>query len=126
MKTMNLDNNPKRVALIAPQHNSLLNFRGDLIQRLLESGFEVYTLAPEYPEDFEKKLWDKGAKTLTYRVNRKSLNPFGDVITALDLFKIIKKNKIDLIIPYTIKPVIYGSIAANWAGVPVVSMITGL
>ncbi|MDA8685542.1 glycosyltransferase family 4 protein [Robiginitalea sp.] len=126
MKTMNLDNNPKRVALIAPQHNSLLNFRGDLIQRLLESGFEVYTLAPEYPEDFEKKLWDKGAKTLTYRVNRKSLNPFGDVITALDLFKVIKKNKIDLIIPYTIKPVIYGSIAANWAGVPVVSMITGL
>lgn len=126
MKTTNLETNPKRVALIAPQHNSLLNFRGDLIQRLIDTGYEVYTLAPEYPEEFEKRLWEKGAKTLTYRVNRKSLNPFGDVTTARDLYKVFKKHRIDLIIPYTIKPVIYGSLAANWAGVPVVSMITGL
>lgn len=126
MKTTNLETNPKRVALIAPQYNSLLNFRGDLIQRLIDTGYEVYTLAPEYPEEFEKRLWEKGAKTLTYRVNRKSLNPFGDVTTARDLYKVFKKNRIDLIIPYTIKPVIYGSLAANWAGVPVISMITGL
>lgn len=118
--------NPKRVALIAPQCNSLLNFRGDLIQHLLDKGYEVYTLAPEYPEEFDRKIWEKGAKTLTYRVNRKSLNPFGDLVTTWDLYNILKKNNIDLIIPYTIKPVIYGSLAANLGGIPVVSMITGL
>lgn len=126
MKPTDSNTNPKRIALIAPHCNSLLNFRGDLIQHLLENGYEVYTLAPEYPEEFEKRIWERGAKTLTYRVNRKSLNPFGDLITTWDLFSVLKKNKIELIIPYTIKPVIYGSLAANWAGIPVVSMITGL
>ena len=37
-----------------------------------------------------------------------------------------KENKIDLVFPYTVKPVIYGSLAANMSKVPVISLITGL
>src|SRR5690606_8162343 len=54
------------------------------------------------------------------------MNPFKDLQAMLALKKIIKTNKIDIIFPYTIKPVLYGSMAANQTKILAFSLITGL
>src|SRR5690606_37888259 len=49
-----------------------------------------------------------------------------DFISMLSIKKIIEEHEIDIAFPYTIKPVIYSSLAAQITGIPVISLITGL
>ncbi|MDG1730914.1 MAG: glycosyltransferase family 4 protein [Algibacter sp.] len=117
----------KRILVVASCANSLINFRGDYIQRLISEGYDVYTAVDSYPEKVLSKLKEYGVKApLEYYLQRTGLNPFNDLKTIFNLKKLIKENNIDLVFPYTVKPVIYGSLAANMAKVPVVSLITGL
>jgi glycosyltransferase involved in cell wall biosynthesis len=105
---------------------SLIHFRGDFIKSLLENNFEVFCAAPDMTKEISEKLIALGASPLTFKLQRTGLNPFKDLQSIFELNKLIKKHNIGLVFPYTIKPVIYGSIAANFAKVPVISLITGL
>ncbi|WP_179345067.1 glycosyltransferase family 4 protein [Winogradskyella ursingii] len=117
----------KRILVVGSTSTSLINFRGDFIQNLIDNNYEVFTAAGHFKEETLTTLKeDYGVTPLTYRLQRTGLNPFDDLKTISDLKKIIKKNKIDLVFPYTVKPVIYSSMAANSCGVPVISLITGL
>ncbi|MGV6831729.1 MAG: glycosyltransferase family 4 protein [bacterium] len=116
----------KRILLIASLYNSLYYFRGDFIKELIDNGYEVYTLAPNLHDKVNKQLTDLGAQTLEFDLSRTGINPLKDLKSINQLKHIIKEYKIDLVFPYTIKPVIYGSIAANKCNVPVISLITGL
>ena len=119
-------NNP-RILIISSLANSLVNFRGDLIVHLIREGFEVFCAAPEFENPkTEDTLKGMGATTLTYPLERNGLNPIKDLRSMRVLKQMMRKHKIDLVFPYTIKPVIYGSIAARQLGIPVVSLITGL
>ena len=121
-----LMNNP-RILIISSLANSLVNFRGDLIVHLIREGFEVFCAAPEFENPkTEDTLKGMGATTLTYPLERNGLNPIKDLRSIRTLKQMMRKHKIDLVFPYTIKPVIYGSIAARQLGIPVVSLITGL
>tara|TARA_Y100001960_G_C14774755_1_gene882390 strand:- start:2041 stop:3090 length:1050 start_codon:yes stop_codon:yes gene_type:complete len=60
-------------------------------------------------------------------LKRQGLNPFKDIYTLLFLIKLIKKNKPDIVLSYTIKPIIYGSLAAYISGInKIFSMVTGI
>jgi glycosyltransferase involved in cell wall biosynthesis len=117
-----------KILILASEAQSLVNFRGDLICSLVERGHLVAVcasrLTPE-AEDFFRR------KTIPYHdwpeLRRVSLNPFWDVLAALQLRKIIRKVSPDAILAYTIKPVILGLTAAAACGVPRrISLITGL
>ena len=116
----------KRILLIASLSGSLINFRGDFIKSLIKNGFQVFAAAPEHPEDIRTKLEALGATPLEFSLNRTGLNPIKDLQSISELKGLIRNNDIDLVFPYTVKPVIYGSIAANQCKVPVISLITGL
>lgn len=118
----------KRVMLVASLAASLENFRGDYIKDLIKAGYEVFAAAPDMNEDEEtfNFLKEINAHPLVFQLQRSGLNPFKDLQTIRSLKKIIKENKIDLVLPYTIKPVIYSSLAANSLNIPVISLITGL
>ncbi|WP_178985250.1 glycosyltransferase family 4 protein [Winogradskyella helgolandensis] len=116
----------KRILLIASLSGSLINFRGDFIKSLIENGFQVFAAAPEHPDDIHAKLEALGATPLEFSLNRTGLNPIKDLQSINELKGLIRDNNIDLVFPYTVKPVIYGSIAANQCKVPVISLITGL
>ncbi len=116
----------KRIMILASFANSLLHFRGDFITSLIENDFEVVGAAPDMPEDVANKLKQLGATPVSFSLQRTGQNPFKDWKSVRELKEIIKANKIDLVFPYTIKPVIYGSMAANMIKVPVISLITGL
>lgn len=116
-----------RILIISSYSESLINFRGDLLNAFKNRGHQVVTLGPDNNGVFEERLKMLGCTYRAYYLNRTGLNPFNDLSSIKSLLKIIREEKPDLVLSYTIKPVIYGSIAASWAGVPhIYSMITGL
>jgi glycosyltransferase involved in cell wall biosynthesis len=118
--------NKKRILVLSSLDHSLINFRGDFIKSLVKEGYEVYAGAPEFRKEKLKEVKDLGAIPVSYYLQRTGLNPFNDLKTIFNIKKIIQEHNIDLVYPYTVKPVIYGSIAANMNKTPVISLITGL
>ncbi len=112
--------------MVASSDNSLISFRGDFIKSMIAHGFEVFAAAPDFEDDIFQKVIDYGATPVKFNLQRTGMNPFKDFKSVLELKHIIRQNNIDLVFPYTVKPVIYSSIAANFCNVPVISLITGL
>jgi len=117
----------KKIALIGSQAFALWNFRGPLIQEMVKRGLEVCALAPDYDDETSKKVDQLGAKPVPYRLSRTGLNPFRDTLDFLSLIFTLLEIKPDVTFSYTIKPVIYGTLAAWILGVPRrYAMIEGL
>ena len=102
----------------------LYNFRLGLIRSLLDHGYEVSTLSPE--DESSASLQDVGCHHIHLEMDNKGLNPISDLKMKIRLIDIYGQTNPDLIIHFTIKPVIYGSIAAAKLGIPSVNNITGL
>lgn len=105
-----------KVFILGSYGPSLINFRGDLIKAMVEQGHEVIACAPDDQGDIEEKIEKLGAKYEPIKMNRTGMNPFEDLKLFLDLFRKLKKVNPDIILSYTIKPVIYGSLAARFNG----------
>ena len=90
----------------------------------MNAGYEVTTLAPV--DDTASKLEKAGCKYINLNIDNKGLNPMADFRLKIRLEEIYAQLSPDLIIHYTIKPVIYGSLAAANLGIPFVNNITGL
>lgn len=119
-----------RIVVVAGYAPSLVNFRGPLLAALVARGHEVIALAP--PEGgtapaTEAALHRMGVSLLRYPLDRGGMDPRKDLRTLLALRGHFEALRPGLVLPYTIKPVIYGSLAARWAKVPAVaSLVTGL
>lgn len=118
----------KKIFIISNIAWTISTFRRYLIQELIEKGYEVVCVADT--DDFSDASLDiitaLGARFLRVHLDRKGINPFSDLQYFLTLFKLFRKEKPDLIIHYTMKPVIYGSIAAWLAKIPSFAILTGL
>tara|TARA_B100001179_G_scaffold76837_1_gene54063 strand:- start:25 stop:1167 length:1143 start_codon:yes stop_codon:yes gene_type:complete len=115
--------------IIASYPASILKFRGALIKALQDKGFEIHVAAPEfevYPEECDS-LIALGYTVHDIPMQRTGTNPLKDAKTLSALYLLMKKVKPDYVLGYTIKPVIYGSLAAKLARVPhIFALITGL
>lgn len=91
---------------------------------LLEQGHEVYVIGPS---DCPQGLQEQGFIFQSVSMSRKGKNPFAELNTIFELYKLFKRIKPDVVHLVTIKPYLYGGIAARLAGVPaVVSAVAGL
>ncbi|WP_320173921.1 glycosyltransferase family 4 protein [Maridesulfovibrio sp.] len=116
-----------KIAVIGGYGPSLINFRGSMLCAMKAAGHEVYGIAPMDSPEVPEKLAAMGIKYIEVPIQRKGMNPIKDLTALLSLIRILKKIKPDAILSYTIKPVIYGSVAAKLAGIKnIYSMITGL
>lgn len=116
-----------KVAVIGGYGPSLINFRGPMLKTMKDAGHEVYGIAPMDSPDVPEKLAEMGIEFIEAPIQRKGMNPIKDLAALFALRKILKEIQPDAVLSYTIKPVIYGSIAAKLAGVKnIYSMITGL
>ena len=115
--------------IIASYPASILKFRGALIKALQDKGFEIHIAAPEFevfPEEYES-LTALGYVVHPIPMQRTGTNPLNDAKTLSALYLLMKKIKPSHVMGYTIKPVIYGSLAAKLARVPHrFALITGL
>lgn len=115
--------------IIASFPDSLINFRGALIDSLLEKGLCVHVAAPNLDcfSPVRSALEKKGCIVHQIRIDRTGVNPIADIRSFFSLYALIKKVKPHYIMAYTIKPVVYGLLAAALARVPKkFALITGL
>ena len=103
---------------------TVYNFRMPLIRFLRKNGFKVEVLT-EF-DGYEKKFINEVDGIHSLFISRKGINPFVDLVTILDILIKLFSIKPDFLLLFSIKPVIYGSIAARFFSVPSISMITGL
>ena len=118
-----------RIYILASMPRSLSNFRGALIETLLALGHEVYAGAPGLLEDSATCDWleERGVRYHDVPISRTGLSVMGDLRTLMALRQMMLMIRPDLVFAYTIKPVIWGMIAAWLARVPKrVALITGL
>ncbi len=115
------------IVMISSYAPSLLNFRKELIQMFVNKGHDVLLLAPDFNADSRKLLNKLGARTLDIELKRSGTNLIQEIKSFISIYYAIKSTDPDIVFSYTIKPVIYGSIAAYLAKVPkIFSLITGL
>ena len=114
-----------RIVIIAGLASSLVRFRGDMIEEWLNLGHEVVAAAPGL--SVENHFKEKGVSYFDIQLKRTGLNPVQDLSLIFRLCLLYIRTKPDYLFLYTVKPVIYGSIAAYFSpGCRVFSMITGL
>ena len=115
----------KRIVLSSNTAFSLYNFRLPLMKALKEKGYEVIAVSPEdgkYSELLKKEFGFFAVKNL----DRKGTNPIKDLKLFFEYLLLFRRLKPELVINFTIKPNIYGSISAGLLGIPSISVITGL
>ena len=100
----------KKVLILSNHFATIYKFRRELVEKLVEKGYEVVV---SLPEGDNKEIEALGVRIIETYVDRKSLNPIKDIKLFLDYLKIIKKEKPDIAIGYTIKPNIYGTLVSN-------------
>jgi glycosyltransferase involved in cell wall biosynthesis len=117
----------RKVLLLGSYAGSLINFRGPLIAAMVERGHEVFAAAPDIGPDVAAKLVALGATPVPVVLGRTSLNPVATWRSGRQLREVVKRIAPDVMIAYTIKPVVLGAVAARAAGVPFfAAMITGM
>ena len=102
----------------------LWNYRLGLIKTLLNDGNEIYLLAPI--DHTTKKFFDLGCRQVPIPMKRKGLNVLQELSLLIRFYKSIKEIHPNVLITFTIKPVVYGGFVARFLGIPVIATITGL
>ena len=113
-----------KIAVVLNTSWNIYNFRKGLILSLMDKGNEVITIAPK--DKFTYKLMDMGCRHIPVKMDSRGANPIKDFLLIWELYYIYKKIKPDIILHYTIKPNIYGTIAASWLRIPVINNVCGL
>ncbi|MCH7334186.1 glycosyltransferase family 4 protein [Acinetobacter modestus] len=118
-----------RFLIIASYLPSILNFRGKLLEAIVNQGFEVHIACPDFllfPDEV-KRLKQFGYVLHEIPMQRTGTNPIADFKTLFNLYRLMKNVQPNYVLAYTIKPVIYGMLAASMAQVPHrFALITGL
>ncbi len=104
---------------------SMYNFRLNLIKQFMKLGYEVCIVAPE--DEFTNKIIAEGIAFVPLKgLQRAGNNPIQDFNLYREYVHIYNRLKPTFIFHYTIKPNIYGTLAAKWCKVQSISIITGL
>lgn len=115
-----------KILILAGNDISLVNFRGAIIQHLVREKHEVVALAPD-ENGMAGEVARLGARFVPVRLARAGLNPMTDWKTRRQLRGIFVQEKGDVLLAYTIKPVVHGIPVAAEAGLPNrFALITGL
>jgi len=98
--------------LVASFPDSLIKFRGPLIEALLSAGCEVHVAVPDLDpySDIATQLNARSVQVHDIPLQRTGMNPLKDLSALSALRKLMRQIRADYVLGYTIKPVIYGSL----------------
>lgn len=115
----------KKILLVANIRYTVTHFRGELLAELRRLGHDVRIVCP-LGKDLDGAVVAEDSVIPLY-LERKGLNPKEDLKTMFQLFQIFRKEKPDIVMNFTIKPVIYGSLVAGlFTKAKIYSNLTGL
>jgi len=117
----------KKILLLGNSKLAIFGFRGEIIEKLVNDGYDVYVSFPNGPfgegEEISKKY---KCKFYEIDISRRSTNPLKDLNLLRNYVKMMKKIKPDIVFAFTVKCDIYGGLACRKLKIPFVPNITGL
>lgn len=114
-----------RVAIVINTSWNIWNFRRNLVGALQAAGHEVLAIAP--PDAYSQRLeTELGCRYVPIVMENKGTNPVKDAALTRRFYQIYRRERPDVILHYTIKPNIYGTIAGRLAGIPCANNVSGL
>lgn len=113
-----------RVLIIANEESTILNFRCEILQAFVKEGFEVIVCYPLGKNT--SSITSIGCEVIDLDVSRHGTNVLKDLRLLNNCVNLIKKYKPDIVLTYTVKPNIYGSLACQLTKVPYINNVTGL
>lgn len=96
----------------------------NFVTALLKQGHEVHAIAPQ--DEYSRHLVDAGCIYHPVKMDSRGANPVKDLALIAELFLIYRRVKPDIVLHYTIKPNVYGTLAAALLRIPVVNNVCGL
>jgi glycosyltransferase involved in cell wall biosynthesis len=106
---------------------SLVNFRGPLITAIAERGHRVFAASPGIDDITGAAVRNLGAEPIDVPLVNASLDPLTMIRSMRELRGVIRTHKPNVLINYTIKPIILGALAGRLEQVPkIISLITGV
>ena len=113
----------KKILILANSSAGLYDFRNELIEKLL-SEYQVTVSLPDTVKTEELK--SEGCKVVHTPINRRGVNPAEDFKLLRSYRRLLKEEKPDLVLTYTIKPNIYGGFCCGLMKIPYLVTVTGL
>lgn len=114
----------KLVCLMTNHDDDIYCFRKELIEGLITEGYEVLVTCP-YGEKLEL-MKDIKFEYCDIHIDRRGTNAINDLKLLNSYYKMLKKYKPDIVLTYTAKPNVYGSLAASMLKIPFINNVTGL
>lgn len=103
---------------------NIYNFRAGLIRAFREQGHEVVAVSPT--DTYSPKFAELGCSYLPLAIDNKGASPLRDFGLFLRYLRLLRRERPDVYLGYTVKPNVYGSLAAHLLRVPVVNNVSGL
>ncbi len=113
----------KKIVILANSSGGLYDFRNELIQKLLAE-YQVVASLPDKVKS--KELEAEGCRVVHTPIHRRGMNPVEDLKLFWSYRKLLKQEKPDLVLTYTIKPNIYGGVCCGMMKIPYIATVTGL
>lgn len=116
--------NKKLIAIVLNTSWNIYNFRMNIVKSLVLQGYKVLCIAPE--DNYSKYLVFEGVDFVPIKMESRGVNPFKDLLLIFNLWRIFRAYKPAVVLQYTIKPNLYGTLASKLCGIPVVNNVSGL
>jgi glycosyltransferase involved in cell wall biosynthesis len=120
--------NSGKILFVVNDARFFVTHRLALARGIRQAGYSVEVAAPTKGfSQAAQAIQDQGFQLHSIRIERQGINPFSDLLAILQLVRLYRKAQPDIVHHVTVKPVVYGSIAARVARIPsVVNAISGL
>jgi glycosyltransferase involved in cell wall biosynthesis len=103
---------------------NLVNFRSGLIRALVAKGYDVVAAAP--PDAYVTRVVELGCRFVPLPMDNQGTHPGRDALLLWRFWQLFRHERPDVYLGYTVKPNVYGSLAARMLGIPVINNIAGL
>jgi glycosyltransferase involved in cell wall biosynthesis len=87
-------------------------------------GYEVVAVAPD--DAYAERLASLGCRFVALPMDNQGTHPLRDLMLIIRFWLLLRRELPDVFLAYTVKPNVYGSLAAGILGIPVVNNIAGL
>ncbi len=104
-----------KILVLSSLAYSLINFRGDLLKAMVDNGHTVIACAPDRDAGTEGKLAAMGVRFRLTPMQRTGTNVLSDFGLVFDYVGLVRRERPDIVLAYTQKPIIYGGIATRIA-----------
>jgi glycosyltransferase involved in cell wall biosynthesis len=115
----------RKIVFVYNTARYLYHFRLRLMQEMRARGWEVIAVSPV--DRYAEKFKAQGIRFFGLPLKRKGKNPLTDLLMCLRLYRLYRREKPDIVHHFTVKPVIFGTLAARISGISqIINHIPGL